>query len=78
MGEPARPLAFPQPNCGDYPNDDSHRGMTLRDFFAAAALTGQLHNDAFSPHDFVSPDLIARRAYEYADAMLKERAKGEA
>ena len=44
-------------------------GMTLRDYFAAQAmqgdLTGGVHHDNF--------DITAKRAYIMADAMLKER-----
>ena len=40
--------------------------MTLRDYFAAAALTGILaHNTMYSPESNV------RIAYEHADRMLK-------
>lgn len=52
-------------------------GMSLRDYFAAAALQGQLsmHAHSFSPNDFLAPDIISRRAYQYADAMIAERNK---
>lgn len=43
-------------------------GMTLRDYFAAQALAGPV-----SEHGI--PEEAAMRAYEYADAMLAERAK---
>jgi len=46
-----------------------HLGMTMRDYFASAALTGCLaasHTDG-EPEDF------ARVAYGLADAMLKAR-----
>lgn len=61
--------AFPWDGCGDY-------GMTLRDYFAAKALTG-----LYTPNpDDGDPlrwkhDLLAKAAYMAADAMLKERAK---
>jgi hypothetical protein len=42
-------------------------GMTLRDYFASAALTGLVANSI--------PTGAAKEAYEYADAMLKERAE---
>jgi hypothetical protein len=47
-------------------------GMTLRDFFAAAALTGSLANGKFL--------MMSERAedcYEYADKMLAARKEGE-
>jgi hypothetical protein len=43
-------------------------GMTLRDYFAAKALTGII---AGSPGSV--PQWLASRAYEIADAMLAER-----
>lgn len=45
--------------------------VSLRDYFAAAAITGLLAqtHEAGSAHEF------ARQAYVVADAMLKERAK---
>lgn len=43
-------------------------GMTLRDYFAAAALTG-LVEQAGVLHD----KELAKWAYEFADAMLKAR-----
>lgn len=58
--------------------DNGGSGITIRDYFAAAALTGSL---AFPiPGDEKRPDKCARYCYEYADAMLAERSKtkGEA
>ena len=43
------------------------RGMTLRDYFAAAALTGILAREGWPS------DLASRSAYLVADAMLKAR-----
>jgi hypothetical protein len=61
----------------------ANNGMTLRDYFAAAALAGGLEqgveNDiasAIGPdHDswWHPANKIARRAYAVADAMLKAR-----
>ena len=45
-------------------------GMTLRDYFAAKVITGAYHN--VSPG---SQSELAKRAYEIADAMLKQRDK---
>ena len=79
------PFAYPQTpavsSSGDvyYPVDGYGPGMTLRDYFAAQAVTGLIA----SP-DFLSPtglftgggdDVMARAAYMIADAMLAERAK---
>lgn len=46
--------------AGDY-----GKGMTLRDYFAAKALQGHCPS--------IPPEQAAKRAYEYADAMLKAR-----
>jgi hypothetical protein len=54
-------------------------GMTLRDYFAAAALTGMLATSLegyFDEKGVRSPNGRARWAYAHADAMLEERAKG--
>jgi hypothetical protein len=77
------PPAFPRPHSWDESpvkgwhegdNPAAHReqeGMTLRDYFAAQATIGMLADtEAVS-----EPASIARAAYAYADAMLKERAK---
>lgn len=56
--------------------DNAHDGMTLRDYFAARALTGAVHLAALSfGQDESEPDDdgIARYAYRLADAMLAER-----
>lgn len=52
----------------------AQQGMTLRDYFAAQALTtvaayNSRDVDTWTPHDF------AHHAYALADAMLAERAK---
>lgn len=44
-------------------------GMTLRDYFAAAALQGMLAN----PNASYIADETAVDAYEFADAMLVQR-----
>jgi hypothetical protein len=43
-------------------------GMTLRDYFAAAALCGLVADGAVSTFD-----LAATESYNFADAMLKAR-----
>jgi hypothetical protein len=47
------------------------QGMTLRDYFAAAALQGIL-----AYYIDVSPAKVAKVSYEYADAMLAARKEG--
>lgn len=61
-GGPAFPFESPNEIFG---------GMYLRDYFAAKAMQAMV--DFHSVDDY-SPE-AARRAYVYADAMLKERAK---
>lgn len=65
-------------------NDVTHHGMTLRDYFAAAALQGILagvvdNQPAHMPHYSNGAEIdrsdFATTAYQYADAMLKEREK---
>lgn len=57
--------AFPTPR---YERGDMYSlGMTLRDYFAAKAMQGHCPS--------IPPEHAARRAYEYADAMLKARSE---
>jgi hypothetical protein len=64
-GGPAFPV-FPDTGGG---HAAAFQGMTLRDYFAAKAMEGDLtegrHEDQFA--------WCARRAYKMADAMLKAR-----
>lgn len=52
-----------------FPNNRSE-GMDLRDYFAAAALTG-IYDKAVS--EGLPPDQIAVACYMMAEAMMKER-----
>lgn len=65
--------AFPQHDAianEFHPSYGKDRGMTLRDYFAAKAMQGFVCADT----DFnLPPDVIARDAYDLADAMLKAR-----
>ena len=66
-GGPAFPNVPSDPQYSDW-----DRGMTLRDYFAAAALQGFLaasHTIGNCPVN----DLYAMHAYNLADAMLKAR-----
>jgi hypothetical protein len=73
--------AFPQPmaalpTTGEmycaYEKHPDFGGMTLRDYFAAAALRGYMANPEFCMgHD--SPRNVAANCYDYADAMLAAR-----
>lgn len=49
---------------------DAARDVRLRDYFAAAAITGSLAEEGTR---FSSPEAHARWAYEIADAMMEAR-----
>jgi hypothetical protein len=61
-------------------NDVNQSGMTLRDYFAAAAIPSLLSNDieaiarSASKEETVG-EFLAKQAYKMADAMLAERSK---
>ena len=57
--------AFPNPN------NTSHHGMDLRDYFAAKAMQGILSD----PDLAINNEKIAEWAYTLAEAMMKERKK---
>ena len=72
--------AFPNPHLRD------GSGMTIRDVYAGLAMQGIIatkgwHPDFTYPTDFNfdagkrAADAVAVAAYNYADAMLKERAE---
>ena len=58
--------AFPTP-----PGIQHNDGMTLRDYFAAAALQGLLAS--IQPNQLWSGDDVAVTCYRTADAMIKAR-----
>jgi hypothetical protein len=71
-------LAFPL--TFDHPQNNQryvHTGMTLRDYFAASALTGYLA--AFAGPEVTIPPTkdAAEKAYRFADAMMKARDESE-
>ena len=73
----AKPYNEPAfPNIGAC-SDHQFNGMTLRDYFAAkalAALINHPHKDHANCGAKAVP-ILAVMAYQYADAMLAERAK---
>lgn len=86
-GQPENPAAFPHDEkWGDGAHYLSRPGMTLRDYFAAAALTGMMGNSGLNNQLAEMADqegvtveqLIADCCYAHADALLAERAKAGA
>lgn len=66
--------AYPLP-CTASPMGGVHwaeQGMSLRDYFAAAAMQGMLSCPDFDAGDM---ELVAKYAYIYANAMIAERNK---
>jgi hypothetical protein len=71
---PENPPAFPESVAVDHMdglNFSRNKGMTLRDYFAAAALQGIIAADTNADID---ANAAARYAYDHADAMLRDRA----
>ena len=66
--------AFPGLDYIDNRGKKNPEGMTLRDYFAAKAMQGQVSNP-LKLGDDEAHRLIAERAYRMADTMLKEREK---
>lgn len=87
--EPAFPsvnVVIPPPGHF-YISPVAHDGMTLRDYFAAAALQGlcaalvddkarQMHCDNAAENGISAKAQVAKAAYEYADALLSSRPSG--
>lgn len=70
--------AFPSEQYGAF--DDSCKGMTIRDYFAAKALSGMIAQGGLGfmgwhPSNWDSSKGLAKSAYEIADAMLAARVK---
>ena len=57
-----------------FPADQSFNpGMSLRDWFAGQALIGLMGDPGMRPSNLDEFEHMARRLYQVADAMLKER-----
>ena len=61
------------PTLPDHGFNQGEPGMTLRDYFAAKAMQGELAASAGAQQP--SPGVTAEYAYRMADAMLQEREK---
>lgn len=76
-GGPAFPLAVavsPSDDLQCSADVSGGIGMSLRDYFASASITGVLRRDGAFGRTHKC-DIVARMAYEMADAMLAQRAK---
>jgi hypothetical protein len=70
-GNWCNPTAFPSSS-----ESGTYFGMTLRDYFAAVALSQCQVDTAREKDDPLSwEELVAKNAYQMADAMLAERIK---
>lgn len=68
-GGPAFPRPyFEHPTNGEY--SLAQEGMSLRDYFAGQALVGIIASEV---ENRTPSEIVAKRAYELADAMLKAR-----
>ena len=71
--------AFPTENARQTgPSSWHEEGMTLRDYFAAKAMQSYVSRDSWIPAELEKTkesydQLLARYAYEMADAMLRAR-----
>lgn len=69
--------AFPQMDAfvdanGERPVYTSHDGMTLRDYFAAKAMSALLY-EGLKRDGIATISVIANESYKMADAMLEAR-----
>lgn len=69
----SKDYAFPhEDNCFEGKDDAGSHGMTLRDYFAAKAMQGQLSSN-LTRLERASPKVLAEKSYLIADAMLEAR-----
>jgi hypothetical protein len=71
-GEPAFPVPVGEREFWDREENGSPNGITIRDYFAAAALQGQL-SCAQIIEGSVTGNEVASSCYEWADLMLAAR-----
>lgn len=70
--QPSNPPAYPLPEYREFSRSERNEGMTLRDYFAAAALQGYF-SAPNTPHMNAADEHVAKYCYDMADAMLKVR-----
>ena len=68
----ARPYSRDPQHYQDPESYPSQEGMTLRDYFAAKALQGELAAQG-GGESWADKDALARRCFAIADAMIKAR-----
>lgn len=73
MSKAENPFAFPMAVPGDCMQQPSD-GMTMLDYMAAAALQAMISSED-AANGYYEPDWAAERSYNFAEAMLRERAK---
>lgn len=71
---PSPGVIFTEPNTKQQRQQGAYEGMSLRDYFAAKAMVGQLAADKPQSQNMAYAKL-AEVCYVLADAMLAERAK---
>ena len=67
--------AFPIPHSNEAGAPGSEHGMSLRDWFAGQAMQMLIHTCRGDNRGISYSAYVAQGAYEFADAMLAERAK---
>lgn len=73
-GGPAFPLAHDiPPKPGAERSIKVEGGMSLRDYFAAKAMSAMIHETLAVGDDYPKPMIVVQRSYVYADAMLEAR-----
>jgi hypothetical protein len=77
MTETRKPSAFPHHNDANKEYNFSDEGMTLRDYFAAAALSRIMTTNAptIAIHNEGLENYLAKKSYVMADAMMAYRSK---
>jgi hypothetical protein len=76
--KPNNPIAFPNTIVNEHGVIiTGQNGMTLRDYFANSAMEGMISRTDGSFGGYESSNDSAKKCYEIADAMLKQRELNE-